>query len=222
MEDAHYLQLPRLGLRNIKTGISATLCAVLYSFIDRNPTFACIGAVFGMDNSIENSLRTGGNRLAGTIIGGFMGMLVFYVYQEYFLTASAFTIPLALCLLGGIMLMIYLCQVLHAVGAVHAGAVVFFIVMLNTPPDEYVSYALDRMVDTGFGVIMSLTINALLPREWLEKHMSRKGLDKEINQLEKNKEDFESQADQLLEELRSIEYRKYPETAEEEKKGLKS
>ena len=74
---------PKIGLRNIKTAISATLCALLYALIGRNPTFACIGAVFGMDNSLPSSLRTGGNRLAGTVIGGFLGMGFFALGQVF-------------------------------------------------------------------------------------------------------------------------------------------
>ena len=208
------IHLPRLGLRNIKTVISATLCAVLYSLIDRNPTFACIGAVFGMDNSMENSLRTGGNRLIGTVIGGFMGMFFFYIYNEYRYSSASTNLPIWIFLLVGIMLMIYLCQIFHAVGAVHAGSVVFFIVMLNTPEHEYISYALNRMVDTGFGVIMSIGINALLPRELLEKHMSKRALEKEIGQLKENREAYEQNMDHLLRKLESIEREKYPVSGE--------
>lgn len=147
-------RLPGIGLRNIKTAISATLCVLIYAITGRNPTFACIGAVFGMDNSLPSSWRTGGNRLVGTVIGGFLGMGLFYV--SLLLPFEAVRVAL---LFGGIVLLIYLSQLLRFAGAVQAGAVVFYIVMLNTPEDQYVSYALNRMFDTGFGVVMSLFIN---------------------------------------------------------------
>ena len=69
-----------IGMRNMKTAISATLCAFLYFLIDRNPTFACIGAVFGMGSDTSDSKLNGGNRLFGTIFGGVIGMLLFPVY----------------------------------------------------------------------------------------------------------------------------------------------
>ncbi|MEG2501239.1 MAG: hypothetical protein RSA78_09250, partial [Oscillospiraceae bacterium] len=47
----------------------------------------------------------------------------------------------------------------HFNGAIQAGAVVFYIVMLNTPENSYISYALNRMLDTGIGVMMSVFIN---------------------------------------------------------------
>ena len=61
---------PHVGLRNLKTALSASLCALIYYFINRNPTFACIGAVYGMGNDMGHSWQQGGNRLIGTIIGG--------------------------------------------------------------------------------------------------------------------------------------------------------
>ena len=146
---------PKIGLRNIKTAISATLCAFIYMCIDRNPTFACIGAVFGMDNSLPASLKTGGNRLIGTIIGGFIGMGFFSL--STFLPFQ--NIVQIILLFIGIILLIYISQILHFAGAIQAGAVVFYIVMLNTPDDQYVSYALNRMLDTGIGVTMSICIN---------------------------------------------------------------
>ena len=63
-----------VGLRNIKTALAATLCALIYYFFDRNPTFACIGAVFGMGNEMNGSKLGGGNRLFGTNIGGILGI----------------------------------------------------------------------------------------------------------------------------------------------------
>ena len=69
-----------IGQRNVKTALAATLCAALYFMVGQNPTFACIGAIFGMGSDMENSKLNGGNRFWGTIIGGFLGMLLFRIY----------------------------------------------------------------------------------------------------------------------------------------------
>ena len=37
-----------VGQRNVKTALSASLCALIYYFLGRNPAFACIGAIFGL------------------------------------------------------------------------------------------------------------------------------------------------------------------------------
>lgn len=161
---------PKLGLRSTKTALSATLCAILYVLMDRNATFACIGAVFGMDNLDEHPWRTGGNRLAGTIIGGLLGMLFFYIQQQ--VGGNAIEI---LLLLLGLVLLIIVSQLFGCPGAIQGGAVVFYIVMLNTPPDEYISYALNRMVDTAVGVSMSVTINVFLTPQRLSRFFKNIG-----------------------------------------------
>lgn len=180
------INLPKIGLRNIKTAISATLISILYIIFERNPTFACIGAVFGMDNSIKASWRTGGNRLIGTIIGGFIGMGFFYLYT--LVDNRGFKIAL---LFIGIILHIYVCQLLKVPGAIQGGSVVFYIVMLNTPQDQYISYALNRMVDTGVGVIMSIVINLLFSREHLEKWFPKLKGSKEGDRILDDSEDSE-------------------------------
>lgn len=162
-------RLPRPGLRTAKTALSTTLCAVLYLLIDRNPTFACIGAVFGMDSAGEHPWKTGGNRLAGTVLGGFLGMGLFYVQQQL---PGRFTGILLLLL--GIVLLISVSQFFGCPGAIQGGAVVFFIVMLNTPPDAYVSYALNRIVDTAVGVVISVGINVFFSRERIAKCFPRR------------------------------------------------
>lgn len=153
-------RLPKLGKRCIKTAVSATLCAILYALFDRNATFACIGAVFGTEsNNSDKPWRTGGNRLIGTVIGGFLGMGLFYVQKQI----SGKLSEIALLFIG-IVVLIYISQILGCANAIQGGAVVFYIVMLNTPEHQYISYALNRMLDTGIGVGMSVLINVLHPR----------------------------------------------------------
>ena len=43
------------------------------------------------------------------------------------------------------------------------------LLLFSIGPDNYISYSLNRMLDTGVGVVMSLLINWLLPRERLER-----------------------------------------------------
>ena len=164
---SHHLHL-HVGLRNLKTAISASLCAFLYFvFLDnRNPTFACIGAIFGMGANMDHSKLHGGNRLFGTIIGGFLGMGLFRIYLIFYPNGEnrLLLVPL---LFVGVIILILLAQFFW-VGAVQPGGVVLCIVLFNTPVDSYVSYALNRMADTAVGVAMSLLINFLLPRERLE------------------------------------------------------
>lgn len=156
-----------IGMRNVKTALSATLCALIYYPFGRNPTFACIGAVFGMGYDMENSQLHGGNRLFGTAIGGFLGMFLFRFYLIFYPDGK--TRPLILLLLFiGVVVLILISQNVWP-GAVQPGSVVLCIILFNTPVETYISYSLNRILDTGIGVIVSLAINYLLPRERVVK-----------------------------------------------------
>ena len=97
-------RLPGFGMRSAKTALSATLLAAVYYLFDRNPTFACIGAVFGMGSDLEDSWKHGGNRLIGTIIGGFIGLFAFWMEHQFsraaIICCAYFCFSWALCFLS--------------------------------------------------------------------------------------------------------------------------
>ncbi len=169
-----------IGMRSVKTAVAATLCACLYFIARRNPTFACIGAIFGVGSDMENSRLHGGNRFFGTIIGGLLGMGLFWVYIQLMPNLSEHHAPLEgryhplllLLLFVGVILLVLASRVFHWLGAVQPGGVVLCIILFNTPVDTYVAYSLNRMLDTGIGVLIALLVNWLLPRDrlvrWLE------------------------------------------------------
>ncbi|MBQ9974586.1 MAG: FUSC family protein [Oscillospiraceae bacterium] len=166
-------------MRNIKTAIAATLCALLYFALgsipgfpfDRNPTFACIGAIFGVGTDMGNSWVSGGNRFFGTIIGGFIGMGLFRVYICVYPEGGMHLLLMGL-LFVGVVLLIMMCRLFRWPGGIQPGGVVLCIILFNTPVDTYIAYSINRMLDTGVGFAMALLVNLLLPRErlvrWLE------------------------------------------------------
>ncbi|MBE5888106.1 MAG: FUSC family protein [Lachnospiraceae bacterium] len=157
-------------MRNIKTAIAATLCALLYAFFDRNPTFACIGAIFGMGSDFNDSKRSGGNRLFGTIVGGLIGMGLFYIYIQFYPEpTSRFRFMLFELLFVGILIMVLVCQLLVIPGAIQPAGVVLCIILFNTPVDAYISYPLNRIFDTAIGVIIGIIVNILISRERVDK-----------------------------------------------------
>jgi len=166
-----------IGQRNIKTALSATLCALLYLLLDRNPTFACIGAIFGVGSSMGNSRLNGGNRFFGTIIGGVVGMLLFRLYILIYPDGKARLLMLVFVFVG-VVLLILISQMFHWVGAIQPGGVVLCIILFNTPVNAYISYSLNRIIDTGVGVAIALLINWLLPRARVDEWLSRLHLKK--------------------------------------------
>ncbi len=153
-----------VGMRNFKTALAATLCALLYFPFNRNPTFACIGAIFGMGRDLNNSKENGGNRLYGTIIGGLVGMALFHIYIQIYPEGGVHA-PLFIFLFLGVIYMVLICQLLFLPGAIQPGGVVLCIILFNTPVDSYVQYSLNRIFDTAIGVIIAIGINLVLSRE---------------------------------------------------------
>ncbi len=166
-----------IGMRNMKTAIAATLCALIYFMIDRNPTFACIGAVFGMGSDTEDSKLNGGNRLFGTIIGGVIGMILFPIYT-FFYPDGGYHYPLLIFLFIGVILLVLTSLFFGWPGAIQPGGVVLCIILFNTPVATYVSYSLNRIFDTAFGVILAIVINYLFPRERVVRFLNKIGVHK--------------------------------------------
>jgi uncharacterized membrane protein YgaE (UPF0421/DUF939 family) len=147
----------------MKTALAATLCALLYAFLPgRNPTFACIGAIFGLGSDMGDSWRNGGNRLIGTVIGGFLGMALYWI-EHLIVPDGNYYLRLPL-LFVGVLILVCLSVLFHWPGAVQPGGVVLCIILFNTPAN-HIDYALNRMLDTAIGVIIALLVNLLLPRQ---------------------------------------------------------
>ena len=163
-----------IGWRTIKTAITAMLVAVVYCLIGRNPAFACIGVIFGLGYDMQDSIKNGGNRLFGTLIGGLLAIVVFWFYLLFF-PQGGHTVFLALLLGVAIVVLILLCNYFWP-GGVQPGGVVLCIVLFSTPVETYVFYSLNRIFDTAVGVIVALAVNYYLPRErvvaWWESFKS--------------------------------------------------
>ncbi|MFI3228266.1 MAG: aromatic acid exporter family protein [Clostridia bacterium] len=161
------IKIPGFGQRGVKTALATMLCAFFYAFTSRNPTFACIGVIFGMGANLKDSILNGGNRLIGTIIGGCLGMILFSIYINVFGASNEiYLLPL---LFIGTLLLVSASLIFKWPGAVQPGGVVLCIILYNTPIDVYMTYSLNRMFDTGVGVVFAILINVLISRERVNK-----------------------------------------------------
>ena len=150
-----------IGLRTLKTSLTAAALAAVYCLLQRNPAFACIGVIFGMGVDMKDSIKNGGNRLFGTLIGGLLSIVLFWAYLLFF-PEGGHTLYLSVFLAIGIVILVQLCLRFWP-GGVQPGGVVLCIVLFSTPVDTYVTYALNRIFDTAVGVLLALLINYLFP-----------------------------------------------------------
>lgn len=167
MQTSHSHRLPHVGLRIVKTLVSCLAVALVYQYLlgGRNPCFACIGAVYGMGNQFQEGFRNGFNRFVGTLLGGLMVIPFYWLYYH-----QPLGIPQSVYLIVGLFCVIYINLVFGANNAIQPGTVVYFVVMFTQPTENYVSYTLARIIDTGVGVVFSLVISMLHPSE-LDKRL---------------------------------------------------
>ena len=150
-------QLPKIGLRNIKTALAVSLCMIIFQLINReNPFFACIAAVFCMRDTVSSSVSMGKNRIIGTIIGGVLGIIIIYISD-----LIPFLYKITPIVTGiGIVIGIYICTLIKRHGSVIISCIVFIGIMTNysSQIDSY-SYAINRSFDTVIGIIIAILIN---------------------------------------------------------------
>lgn len=197
------IQLPPIGGRTIKTVISATLIAIIYSFFDRSACFACIGAVFGMGNRIQGGMQSGGNRFIGTLIGGLVSLPFYLLYHEY-----SKIVPQWLYLSLGLLLLMYICQLTRAYGGLQPGAVVFFVVIYTVSDPAHFAYVFARILDTGIGVVFSLLLSWLFPSPQDTRDRQLRALEdngKRLLMLEKDLDAMKDYQSHLRSELSKIE-----------------
>ncbi len=174
--DSNYMHISHgplhVGQRSIKTAAAATLCAFLYLIFGANPTFACIGAIFGLGNDMSMSKLNGGNRFFGTIVGGFVGMGLFRIYISI-VPSGERNFLMLLFLFVGVVLTIMGCQLCKWPGGIQPGGVVLCIILFSTPVETYISYSVFRMLDTGVGVACALFVNWYFTRERVETILTK-------------------------------------------------
>lgn len=145
----------QIGLRNIKTSLSVVLCILLFQGIHRPyPFYACIAAVICTQSTVDQSFKSGMDRLIGTAIGGFLGMFLCFLQETI-----PFFVLHALLTGIGIMLTIFICNAIGRNGACSIGCIVISAIMTNLKDVPYTLYAFNRMLDTFIGIIIALLIN---------------------------------------------------------------
>ena len=151
--------IPKIGLRTIKTSISVFLCLFLFP---NEPFFACLAAVSCLQNSVANSVKASINRIIGTIVGALYG-LIFLIFCRYFKfnLENAFLgkLLIYLSIAIGIIFVIYTCNLIKKPGGINVSCIAFLAITTVHAYSEPIYYALNRIIETIFGVFIALLVN---------------------------------------------------------------
>lgn len=144
-------KLPGIGLRNIKTAISVCICLILFS---KDPFFATIASVMCMQDTVENSLKIGTNRVLGTLLGGVLGLI--FLYFTRWIHAESFT-PIITAI--GVSFAIYLCNIIKKPAACAMSCLVLIAIMIAPTSSNPFIYAFKRTIETTLGIIVAILVN---------------------------------------------------------------
>lgn len=150
-----------IGMRNIKTALAVTLSILISeSFKLDSPFYAAIAAVISMQNSVAGSYRVGKNRMLGTVTGALIGLTFSSISPN-----NPF-----LCGLG-IVIIIYICNLLKWDKSISIACIVFIGIMINLTNKTPLYYSIHRTLDTFIGIIVAVLINMFIKPPAYEKQI---------------------------------------------------
>lgn len=142
-----------LGLRTIKTGIAVALCILVANLTNMTfPFYAAIAAAICMQSTVFDTMTTGLHRMLGTFVGAIVGLVFVYIYPMNFFLCGI-----------GIIIVIYLCNLLKITKSVSIGCIVFLAIMTQTGESNYhIIYGIYRLIDTLIGIMIAVFVNYIL------------------------------------------------------------
>lgn len=159
----------RLKGRAWKTALAVFLTALFSVLFHRpNAFYGTIAAVICLMKTKEETQKKGIERLIGSIVGGLIGwgaLEIFIRIPNYQDFAYMFCAPL------GVLFVIYILNVINRQNSCMIGCVVYLsiVVNFNRTLNEIPIYVMDRIFDTGLGILMA-TIATTIP---FEKYLSK-------------------------------------------------
>lgn len=141
-----------IGMRNFKTALAVAI-SVLFAnaFSLQSPFFVATGALFSMETTVEKGIQAGVSRVLGTIMGGCIGIIMVMIDG-----GNIFLI------FFGIIILISLLNALKLHDCISMACVVFCVIMITMTNENIFAYAIQRTVDTIFGIIIATVINYII------------------------------------------------------------
>ena len=173
----HYPHIPKLGMRIIKTALAvlATMlvCDLLLGrlILGRTwyealsiSTFAVIGAVITIQNSVRSTFKAALERSFGTLIGVLVGLLFlgFAILSFDRIYQGAAVYIFYLLITAGTLIVIYLCKIIKFASASSLCVIVFVSVMFAVGSQTPLPDAAWRVTGTILGVVIAVAINLLI------------------------------------------------------------
>ena len=162
-DKTRYFYIPPVGQRIFKTGLAVTLCLMFYALRGYRgqdmSAEAAITAIICMQPYVHDTRDYALNRIAGTLIGAFWGLL-FLLFISFF-PALGKDLPVLYILMGiGIMVSLYSAVLLRKPDTSSLAAIVFICVVIAYPDiEEPLLQAFHRILDVLVGTLVAIAVN---------------------------------------------------------------
>lgn len=155
------MKIKKIGMRTIKTALAVTLAIGIGKLLNLNsPFFAGIAAILAMQTSVSESLSMGKDRIYGTVLGAIIALIFSVIAPE-----NTFFIGL------GILIIIYMSNILGWKKSAQMSMIVFLSIMLNYEEGNRVAYSFHRILDTVIGLAIGTGINYFIVPPKVEGEM---------------------------------------------------
>lgn len=142
---------PKFDRKNLKIALSAFLCVIVIKLFKLEyPLFAILAAIFSIQKTIENSIKSGLTRFLGTVLGAMTGY-VFTLIQPQ----NPFLVGI------GAVIIVLICDFLGWEKGITIAIVVFASIML-TNDTNLLQYSINWVIVTFIGIIIAVIVNELI------------------------------------------------------------
>lgn len=141
-----------IGMRNIKTALAVVIGIIVAEIFKLESSFfVATGALIAMETTVKKGIKTGIYRVLGTVMGGFMGVIMYMI-----IPGNLFLIFI------GIVLLISILNLLQWQDCISMACVVFCVIMISMPSEHIIHYAFQRTFDTIVGIVIAIVINYVI------------------------------------------------------------
>lgn len=147
------------GKRIIKTGIAVAICLIVSEYFFHDASYyMIIATILSMKETSSQSLIYGSGRIKGTILGGFVGMLVLFLFQ--YLGTSVHSSAYIIINTFSAIFCIWVSKLLKFdENGGSMSCVVLFTITIVRFYENIIPYVISRVIETLIGILIAIAVN---------------------------------------------------------------
>lgn len=139
------------GMRTIKTALIVAICLLVSKLLNlKYPYYGAIAAIICTQSTLHGSFEMSKNRIIGTLIGSFVGVIFVYAFSYNPLTSGV-----------GVLILVYFLNIINLEGALRVSCIVYLATFIPGHGPS-IQYGVDRTIATIIGILIALAVNTFV------------------------------------------------------------